>query len=104
MSAGEHAIRHGAGARDVFEMLNLPLVQADPTLRLTGHGGHGIGLAHPEPPIIVPRSADRLQAGDVLTLEPGVYVEGVGGMRFESNYLVTDDGFERLTNHRIALA
>lgn len=103
MAAGEHALRQGARASDVFEMLNVPLMKADPALRLTGHGGHGIGLAHPEPPIIVPRSTDRLQTGDVITLEPGTYVEGVGGMRFENNYLVTEDGFERLTNHRIGL-
>jgi Xaa-Pro aminopeptidase len=103
LSVGEGAIRHEASARDVFETLNLPLTQADPALRLTGHGGHGIGLAHPEPPILVPRSTDRLQAGDVITLEPGAYVEGVGGMRFEHNYLVTPDGCERLTNHVLGL-
>ena len=103
MSAGERALCHGASASDVFEMLTLPLMEADPALRLTGHGGHGIGLAHPEPPIIVPRSTDRLQTSDVITLEPGAYVEGVGGMRFENNYLVTDDGFERLTSHVIGL-
>jgi Xaa-Pro aminopeptidase len=103
MTNGERAIRSGARACDVFEMLNVPLVELDPTLRLTGHGGHGIGLAHPEPPTIVPRSTDRLQAGDVITLEPGAYVAGVGGMRIENNYLVTEHGFERLTNHLISL-
>jgi Xaa-Pro aminopeptidase len=103
LSAGERAVCHDASARDVFEMLTRPLSDADPELRLTGHGGHGIGLAHPEPPIIVPRSTDRLQTGDVITLEPGAYVDGVGGMRIENNYLVTEHGFERLTNHVISL-
>ena len=44
-----------------------------------------------------------LRAGDVVTLEPGLYVPRVGGMRIEHNYLVTDGGFERLSNHVISL-
>jgi len=60
-------------------------------------------MEHPEPPILVPESDDVLLKGDVVTLEPGLYVEGVGGMRYEHNYLVADEGFERLSNHRLAL-
>ncbi len=104
MYCGERAIRAGAAASSVWEAVNSPLEAADPKLRLPHHAGHGVGLAHPEPPILVPRSSDILAAGNVITLEPGVYVEGVGGMRIENNYLVTADGFERLTQHRIALA
>jgi Xaa-Pro aminopeptidase len=103
MNAGEQALAPGTRASLVFERLNDPLSHADPRLALAGHGGHGIGLAHPEPPIIVPRSDDQLIDGDVITLEPGAYVAGVGGMRFENNYRVHASGFERLTNHRISL-
>ena len=46
--------------------------------------------------ILVAKSMDTLVSGNVITLEPGVYVEGVGGMRFEHNYLVTGAGFQRL--------
>ena len=67
------------------------------------HAGHGIGLAHPEPPILVPQSTDVLEAGDVITLEPGAYVPGVGGMRIERNYVVTASGFECITHHEISL-
>ena len=70
---------------------------------LVHHAGHGIGLEHPEPPILVPESRDVLLAGDVVTLEPGVYLQGVGGIRIENNYLVTDNGCERLSHHNIAL-
>ena len=42
-------------------------------------------------------------AGDVVTLEPGLYVAGVGGIRIEHNYLVTETGYERLSNHVISL-
>jgi Xaa-Pro aminopeptidase len=45
-----------------------------------------------------------LRAGDVITLEPGLYVSGVGGIRIEHNYLITEGGFERLSHHAITLA
>jgi Xaa-Pro aminopeptidase len=38
-----------------------------------------------------------------VTLEPGLYVDGIGGMRFERNYLITASGFEVLTHHHIGL-
>ena len=69
----------------------------------TTHGGHGLGISHPEPPYIVRHSAETLVAGDVVTLEPGLYVDGVGGLRIEHNYLVTETGSEQLSNHTIAL-
>jgi Xaa-Pro aminopeptidase len=65
------------------------------------HSGHGIGLGHPEPPYFVPGSDEILVAGDVVTLEPGLYIEGVGGIRIERNYLITDGGFETLSKHEI---
>jgi len=68
-----------------------------------GHLGHGIGLRHPEPPYLVTESADTLEEGDVVTLEPGLYIAGVGGMRFERNYLVTGDGPACLTPHFVGL-
>ena len=40
----------------------------------------------------------------VLTLEPGVYGKPTGGIRLEHDYLITDDGFERLSNHELGLA
>ena len=65
--------------------------------------GHGLGLGHPEPPYFVPESDETLEAGDVVAIEPGLYIEGVGGMRFERNYLITADGFETLSNHEIRI-
>lgn len=70
---------------------------------LSHHCGHGLGMEHPEPPILVPQSSDVLRVGDVVTIEPGLYIEGVGGMRFEHNYLITDDGSEQLSHHHIGL-
>ena len=44
-----------------------------------------------------------LETGDVITLEPGCYLPGVGGMRFEHNYLIAEDGAEQLSQHQLGL-
>ncbi len=102
--AAERTVRPGTRGSDLWQAVHASLTAAGPDYHYSGHAGHGIGLAHPEPPIFVPNSSDTLAAGNVITLEPGVYIEGVGGMRFEHNYVVTKNGFERLTNHRMGLA
>ena len=48
-------------------------------------------------------SEEALRAGDVVTLEPGLYIDGIGGIRVEHNYLISERGHERLSNHTIAL-
>lgn len=101
MRGGESQLRAGSKARDVFAAAAGPL--RDAGYDLGHHAGHGIGLGHPEPPILVPDSDDVLEAGDVVTLEPGLYLPGLGGLRIEHNYLITATGFERLSNHRIEL-
>ena len=82
--------------RGVFEKAKM----AD---RFPHHAGHGLGLMHPEAPYIVRHSTETLLANDVITLEPGLYVPGVEGVRIEHNYLIGEIGFERLSNHDIAL-
>jgi Xaa-Pro aminopeptidase len=62
------------------------------------HGlGHGVGLeVHESPSLGMVK--DELVAGDVITIEPGLYRSGLGGVRLEDLLLVTDDGYERLTD------
>ena len=103
MAAGEKSLKAGAKACVVHAAVMEPYLQAGRAENFTHHAGHGIGLAHPEAPILVPESTDILLAGDVVTLEPGAYVKGIGGMRIEHNYLVTETGYERLSNHDIRL-
>jgi Xaa-Pro aminopeptidase len=66
-----------------------------------GHGlGHGVGLDLHEAPRLSPESPDRLEPGNVVTVEPGIYLSGVGGIRIEDNVVVTDHGIENLTGLR----
>jgi Xaa-Pro aminopeptidase len=64
-----------------------------------GHGlGHGIGLEVHEAPRLSTESPDTLQTGNLVTIEPGIYLEGVGGVRIEDLAAITDDGVEIMTS------
>jgi Xaa-Pro aminopeptidase len=103
MRAGEEKLRAGATCQAVYDAVYACLEKEGVAEHFTHHAGHGLGLSHPEAPYFVRHSNETLIAGDVVTLEPGLYVRGIGGMRIEHNYLITDAGYERLSNHVISL-
>jgi Xaa-Pro aminopeptidase len=103
MAAGEANLRAGAECQVVYDVVRTTLAQSGLADYFPHHAGHGLGLCHPEAPFFVRQSTESLVEGDVVTLEPGVYLDGVGGVRIEHNYLITASGFERLSHHAIAL-
>ena len=102
LEAGEEALKADVSCKTIFDICSDTMVKKgfEP---LGSHAGHGLGMEHPEPPAIVANSTDTLLFGDVVTLEPGNYISGIGGVRIERNYLITESGSENLSHHKIAL-
>jgi len=101
MKKGEEAMQPGLPAAELDRIVRGHLKKAGPHGSAAFHHmGHGIGIACGKGahsiPFIVPHSKDVLAEGMVLTLEPGLYIAGKGGMRLEDNYVVTKDGCKPL--------
>ena len=97
---GLAAVHPGASGQDVDAASRVAIVAAGLGDRY-GHGlGHGVGLEIHEAPALRPESDDVLESGNIVTVEPGIYLSGSGGVRIEDLVLVTDDGAESLTNFR----
>lgn len=58
--------------------------------------GHGVGMFVHELPFMSPKSQDTIHAGNVITVEPGIYIPGWGGVRIEDQIIITKDGYENL--------
>jgi Xaa-Pro aminopeptidase len=109
LDAGTESIREGVSGREVHRAVCQVLVDRgfgtttmgfegpDGVARMNHSTGHGVGLDVHEEPRLRDPNEDALADGDVVTVEPGLYLSGMGGVRVEDTGMVTKHGFHNFT-------
>ena len=99
IAAGEAELRPGVRACDVDAAVRGVIKTAGYGENFPHHSGHAYGLFQQERPYLIPAERMILETGMILTLEPGIYLPGWGGMRIEGNYLIEPKGSRRLDQY-----
>jgi Xaa-Pro dipeptidase len=97
-AAGRAAVHPGANGEEIDRAARAVIEAGGYGSQFLHRTGHGLGLAIHEPPFIVAGSREPLAVGTTFTVEPGIYVDGLGGVRIEDNLVITADGGESLTS------
>jgi len=96
-------LRPGASVASVYFAVRNVIAKAGYGEYFLHPAGHGLGLSVHEHPDVAPYSRDTLVEGMVVTLEPGIYIPGEGGMRLEDDFVVCNSGGERLSTSPLGL-
>jgi len=99
----ESYLHPGGACKDVYNTVAKEIAQAGYSGLFLHHAGHGLGLEDQEGPFFIPGSKEKLEEGVVCTIEPGIYHKQYGGFRDEDTYIITRDGFEKITTPSTSL-
>ncbi len=100
--AAEHKAVIGKTLKEVDEAAREVILKEGYGERFLHTIGHGVGLDIHETPLVKADPSLALQEGMVITIEPGIYLEGIGGVRLEDTYLITKKGLINLTEKQHA--
>ena len=101
---GVAAVAPGIGCKEVDSVCRAVIAEAGWADRFEHGTGHGVGLDIHEAPTVSQLGTATLAPGMIVTVEPGVYLPGTGGVRIEDTLVVTEDGSRPLTNFEKTVA